>query len=472
MAVSHLADAMASGRAIHVRAVSGAGCALAPGERARIRARAHGLRPWLQAVALGLAFIFSLAATLMPHEVDAAAVCAAPGRDTLPASGIINSYWGGASATSSGGGNATVTLGNQRTGAANTPFGTSAVPTTGISAGDLLVIMQMQGANAGAYEYVTVVSPAGPVTSGTITVKGGGSNGALLNTYTQAFASGSTFQVIRVPQTLNASLSGNYSSAPWDIDASGYGTGGVFVLDVAQQASLGGTIDVSGQGFRGGAAFNLTGNAAVTPSTPSYPSNSTTGSSKGEGTAGTPGYVFDGFGYIVKQYSTAGLTSANFATATPTASPSHDGNYTAGSFGQGAQGNAGGGGNDAEPNGGNNQYNSGGAGGGSAGSGAQGGWTWVGNAVYCENVGFTPTQCPFNTTYGAGITDAGGRNGLAVGGLGAGRVTMGGGGGAGTVNNNTLTDTITTYPPIDIAVDPVTLSGGGSASGNGAQGAI
>ena len=46
MAVSHLADAMASGRAIHVRAVSGAGCALAPGERARIRAARHG---WLAA---------------------------------------------------------------------------------------------------------------------------------------------------------------------------------------------------------------------------------------------------------------------------------------------------------------------------------------------------------------------------------------------------------------------------------------
>jgi uncharacterized repeat protein (TIGR01451 family) len=426
----------------------------------------------VQTIFLSCALLFSAGAALLTTDVDAASVCAAPGRDTIPTSGVVNSYWGGASATN-GGTNATITLGTQRTGSTNTPFGTSAIPSTGISAGDLLIVMQMQGAGAGAYEYVTVVSPTGPVTSGSITVRGTGSNGGLLHTYTQSYSSGNTFQVIRVPQVLNASM-GNYSSATWDIDANGYGTGGVFALDVAQQASLNGTVDVSGQGFRGGAGFNIAGHGAstLTSSSLSYPSTSNTGGSKGEGTGGTPGYVFDGYSATIKQYNTTGLESAAYSlTATPTAA---DGNYSAGSFGFGAIGNAGGGGNDALPGTGTNQYNSGGAGGGSAGRGGQGGWTWVGTAGYCSTT-FNPASCPFVTTgtaTGEGITDAGGRGGLAVGGLSAGMVVLGGGGGAASENNNAGTNTVTTYPPIDVAVDPTTLSGGSTTVDNGATGPI
>jgi uncharacterized repeat protein (TIGR01451 family) len=423
---------------------------------------------------LASAAFFSLGSALLASDVDAAAVCAAPGRDTIPTSGIVNSYWGGASATN-GGTNATITLGNQRTGTTNTPYGVSAVATTGISAGDLLIVMQMQGPTAGTYEYVTAVSPAGPTTSGAITVRGAGTNGGLLHSYTQSYSAGNTFQVIRVPQTLNATL-GNYTAAAWDVDASGYGTGGVFALDIAQQATLSGTINVVGQGFRGGAAFNLTGNTAgLTSSTTAYPADDNTGGSKGEGTLGTPGYVFDGYAATIKQYGPAGLTNAAYSTAAGTkpAGGNDNGSYAAGgSFGFGAMGSAGGGGNDALPGaGGTNQYNSGGAGGGNAGRGGQGGWTWLGNAAYCSTVGYTPTQCPFVTNQG--ITDGGGRGGAAVGGLSAGLVTLGGGGGAASVNNNnTDANTISTYPPIDVAVDPTSLSGGSTTVSNGADGAI
>jgi hypothetical protein len=211
-----------------------------------------------------------------------------------------------------------------------------------------------------------------------VVLRGAGAGGALVNTYTQNFGTGNTYQIIRVPQYSSVTASAAISAPPWDIDASGQGTGGVVVIDAAGSFTQAANINVNGQGFRGGAGFTLATNATaasgIVSTSLSYPSAGATGASKGEGTAGTPGYLFDAYGGVVKSYSATGLANANFTATTPTTGL--DGNYTGGSFGRGAVGTAGGGGNDSNPQGANNQNNSGGGGGGNAAAGGQGGWTW------------------------------------------------------------------------------------------------
>jgi uncharacterized repeat protein (TIGR01451 family) len=422
----------------------------------------------------GLSALLALASSFVFTSVSYAQVCAAPGSSgtTIPA-GIVNSYWGASGNPSAVAGGASLPLGNQRGGTANIPPNTTAVvTTTGLSAGDLVLVMQMQGTNAGVYEYATVVSPAGPVTSGAVTVRGAGAGGALVNAYTQNFGSGNTYQIIRVPQYSSGTVAGVISAPPWDIDASGQGTGGVVAIDTTGALNLNANVNVTGQGFRGGAGFTVAGGTAgLTATTGSYSSGSQTGASKGEGTSGTPGYVFDGYGDVIKAYGTTGLANASFAGSAPTTGAGAiNGNYAAGSFGFAALGTAGGGGNDSNPGGGINQNNSGGGGGGNAGAGGQGGWTWPQSATACTTAPrnlWNPTTCPYVAATG-GVSDVGGRGGLAQAGVGAARVVLGGGGGAGTANNNGATRVITTYPPTNPARDATTNAG----AANGADGPI
>ncbi|HEX7996407.1 MAG TPA: DUF6701 domain-containing protein, partial [Streptosporangiaceae bacterium] len=171
------------------------------------------------------------------------------------------------------------------------------------------------------------------------------------------------------------------------------------------------TISVNGLGFRGGAGRNSTTGSGANTDYRTPVTNLANGS-KGEGIAGTPYYV---------------LTSTGTLVTTGT-----DG-YPNGSFARGSPSSAGGGGTDLNPAA--NDQNPGGGGGANDGSGGQGGVGW----------------CPgFNTTaptYGCGLAgqvsatnpggSTGGIGGKPVAGLGATRLTMGGGGGAGTTNNAT-----------------------------------
>jgi uncharacterized repeat protein (TIGR01451 family) len=350
-------------------------------------------------------------------------ICSTPGKDgaggTL--SGIVNTYFPpGALVTGAAAGTNSIVLGAAAASpAAQTP----------IAIGDRLLIIQMQNAtinstntssygdgvagdpgsgstslgSSGLFEYVTATS-AVPATGGTLTFTGAGANSGLVNSYFEAAAAPaanptagqSTFQVIRVPQYTTAVLSSSLDGLSWNGSV-----GGVLALDVATALTLGGTVALDAQGFRGGAGQILT--KATTPPAVAATdyvtlSTQTTNAPKGEGIAGTP------------------ITVAN-AALTAAINSGNEG-YPNGAFARGAPGNAGGGATDADPA--TNDQNSGGGGGGNGGVGGNGGFGWSSAGIVGGYGGV-----PFPVTTNA--------------------MVMGGGGGSGTTNNgsywNPATDT-------------------------------
>jgi hypothetical protein len=333
--------------------------------------------------------------------VAAANTCPTPGKDGAGGTlaGTINTYYPGSGAAAAG--STALTLGASR--GATTP----------IAAGDLLLIIQMQDAainttntdaygdgtagdgeargalaqnSTGRYEYA-VAANAVPLAGGALTV-----TQPLFNAYTTAAATTTLgqrrYQVIRVPQYTTATLGPTLGAAPWN-----GASGGVLVFDVQGALALGSTtVSLSGLGFRGGGARQLAGAGGGTGTDFVSLSTEAFHGSKGEGTAGTPRYVYDQATAAVVDLGTEGY---------PTAS---------GSFARGAPGTAGGGGTDSNPAA--NDENSGGGGGGNGGLGGRGGNAWNSNAAVG---GFG----------GAGIA------------VDAGLMTLGGGGGAGARNNST-----------------------------------
>ncbi|RDC63170.1 putative PE-PGRS family protein PE PGRS46 [Adhaeribacter pallidiroseus] len=312
-----------------------------------------------------------------------AQVCSTPGKDGVlsGATTIVNTYYPGT---------ASVTAGANR----SIPIGTSVGSATQITAGDLVLIIQMQGADlnsavndntygtvtnnvAGIYEYAIATSG---ITAGAFTVAN------LVNSYTNAaygMQGQKRFQVIRVPQYSNAALGATITAPAWNGS-----TGGVVVLDVAGNLNFNGNgINVNGLGFRGGAGRQLNGGTG--PNT-DYRNLSTvnTHGQKGEGLAGTPAYVNNGG------------TLLNTTVE----------GYPNGSSARGAPGNAGGGGTDGATN---NSENTGGGGGSNGGAGGTGGNAWN----------------------DPGVT--GGVGGRDLASVITTRLLMGGGGGAGSTNDGT-----------------------------------
>lgn len=330
--------------------------------------------------------------------------CARPGANgNGTPSGVVNTYFPGAS--------------NANAGANVISLGAASGASTPIAVGDMLLVIQMQGATinsnnnasygdgasgtyangftaigqTGLYEFVRAAS-AVSTGGGTVTIVGG-SGGGLINSYVNANPTNSAgqrrFQIIRVPQYANASVSGTVSALPWN-----GATGGVLAIDVADRLTFaGGSLNASGLGFRGGGALAQEGSSGV--SNTDYRSLATraANAAKGEGIAGTPTYVNN---------SGALLNTG------------HEG-YPSGSNGRGAPGNAGGGGNDGNPAA--NDQNTGGGGGGNGGQGGRGGHAWC-------------------SSYASSCPQTGGHPGATVP-NGSTRLSMGGGGGAGTTNNNT-----------------------------------
>ncbi|RAJ33360.1 T9SS type B sorting domain-containing protein [Pedobacter cryoconitis] len=294
---------------------------------------------------------------------------------------------------------------------------------TAISTGDMLLIIQMQDAtikytndafygsnndkagndglggtgytslgNTGKFEYV-IATNAVPLAGGVLTFRGGGIGKGTVNAYANATATPShgakTFQVIRVPQYSNLTLTKNL-----EIPRFNGKVGGVIAFDVSGTMNLNGfQIDASARGFRGGFGSlsathsNLSG-GYVTLSTDSR------GSGKGEGVAGTPRYLLD----IYKD----GLSHQvdNEIEGLPS-----------GSYGKGAPGNAGGGGN---------EFNAGGGGGGNGGMGGGGG----NGAVFLNDPGLLPNGGrPGSASYDPSTPELS-------------RLIMGGGGGAGQSDFN------------------------------------
>ena len=347
-------------------------------------------------------------------------VCAMPGKDGVGGtlSGVANAYYPPAAGTVAAGATS-ITLG-----------AAAAVPAaqTPIAIGDLLLVIQMQGAqinstntssygdgvpgdpasgstslgSSGQFEFVTATA-AVPVAGGTLTFTGTGAGGGLLNSYTSAAATATqgiqTYQVIRVPQYTTATFSSTLAALPWN-----GAVGGVLAVDVASQLTLGGTVSLDGQGFRGGAGRKLGGAAGTLATDVITLSTQATNGSKGEGIAGTPHYI-----------SPAQSTITPATTAVSTGQAVLEG-LPNGSYARGAPGNAAGGSTDANPTA--NNQNSGGGAGGNGGNGGTGGFGWQSAGI----VGGFGGQ-PFPATTSA--------------------IVMGGGGGSGTTNDGSYWNPIT-----------------------------
>jgi mucin-19 len=350
--------------------------------------------------------LLALALTLAVAGASAQ-TCAIPGNDApaTTVTGIVNSYFPGI-----GTGASSIQIGVRNSLGATTP----------IAVGDLLLIIQMQGADinsnnnntygdglgdgttqisdvfgdsnyaggflnngnftAGRYEYAVATSASSG--SGTVTLAS-----ALQNTYLNG--ANQRFQVIRVPQYPTLSIGGGgLTAAAWD-----GGSGGVVAIDVAGLLTLG-NINVNGLGFRAGGVRNI--NAVTAPQYSGYRElySSGSGGMKGEGIAATP----------ARTYSVSTGLSALAATDS----------YPGGDIGRGAPANAGGGGN---------QHNCGGGGGANGGAGGRGGACWNGNVLN--------TDGPLNGSHGGSpvLTAAN-----------TARLFLGGGGGASDVGGNGSTD--------------------------------
>ena len=282
-----------------------------------------------------------------------------------------------------------------------------------IQEGDLLMLIQMQGANynssnstlygagivnsgldnlgatgytdmenTGNYEYVIALNDV-PLTGGILQINGN-CNGGIQNTYQNILSTSNSiikrFQVIRVPRFQNLTLNSNIETTAWNGKV-----GGVIAFVVSEELNLNGyTINASGKGFRGGYQnVRPSGNNSNIITT----TNNTLSSGKGEGISGTPRFMWNGINAV--DYGAGWI------------------GYMGGDYGRGAAGNAGGGGN---------IHNAGGGGGGNGGFGGIGGngVAGFGSAAF-PNGGRMGGSIPFNSE----------------------KIVMGGGGGGGDANNAT-----------------------------------
>jgi hypothetical protein len=354
---------------------------------------------------LGIIFIFS-AFELRSQN------CPVSGTTTISSS--ENTYYPGIQAAVSAGATS-INLGAI---GAGTNFGN-----TPIATGDIVLIIQMQGAqitvpgsktnsgygdgSGGGSGMISTNLVAGhmefAVATNAVPLGGGTLNIAAGLTYNYAYtpfgANGQyTYQVIRVPQYYNIQLGATITAPNWNGS-----TGGVIVLSAINQFDFNGqTITATGAGFRGGGGRALNGQSGLSKNDFYDLSTSNAMGSKGEGIAGTPRYVY-------------------FNNALVDNGAANEG-YPGGSYARGAPGNAGGGANDNDPPG--NDQNAGGGGGGNGGAGGGGGRGWFSGGYVGGRGGTAFVTFPISaaTTYYA-----------------PNRLIMGGGGGAGTSNNATGT---------------------------------
>ncbi len=391
------------------------------------------------------------------NKVSAQQVCATPGRDVAGSiSGTVNTYWQASANGSYGSGSSSIALTSKR-GAA-----------TDIAVGDLVLVIQMQCADinssdsdsygdgaagepasgfsepgtcaAGRYEYVR----AGTGSSATTLALDAGAR--LTQTYIKADATTTagrrTFQIIRVPQYQNVSLSGTLGAPVWD----GV-TGGVLAIDVADTLTMSGqVINVDGFGFRGGGGRARSANDATQRFRWDTDDRH---ASKAEGIAGTPRYV------SLKVDPTTGGTAAIVDNGAAWGGyPS--GTTSTGDYARGAPGNAGGGGafwNATSDNGGG-----GGGGNGNAGGRGAAGWRSGGYAAIAADYSNHPEK---KWGFGGSVFPAG-----------ISRLALGGGGGAGDNNNNsTAIESSGANGGGIVMIRAGTITGNGTISARGARAA-
>ncbi|PSR02758.1 MAG: hypothetical protein BRD50_06900, partial [Bacteroidetes bacterium SW_11_45_7] len=152
--------------------------------------------------------------------------------------------------------------------------------TNNFSVGDRVLLIQMQGAsidqsNSSSFGTVTNYNEAGNYEFATI--QSINSNQIVFQNYlVRSYNPSASVQLVRVPQYNNVSLSGTVTAQAWNGT-----TGGIVVFAATGNVNLNGnSIDISGQGFRGGNAVNIGG---LCPSTDYYyDCNNTNGANKGE----------------------------------------------------------------------------------------------------------------------------------------------------------------------------------------------
>jgi hypothetical protein len=325
--------------------------------------------------------------------------------------------------------------GNLAVGATTLTVGARRGNTTNIANGDMVLIIQMQGAdfnssNSDSYGdgvaggnasgYLTSGLAAGRFEYNIVSTYNSGTGAVTLqyplaNSYfTRSFSTSTgiqRYQLVRVPRfyRLDVDPGASITASAWDGSS-----GGIIVLEASNRITIDGTVNADALGFRGGGGKYFNGatsghtNGATGITNTDFRWNSpvttaanTVGGAKGEGIAGTPMYVLN-----------------NGATNATTTSVE---GYINGAIGRGAPGNAGGGGTDGDVSA--NQYNTGGGGGGNGGSGGRGGSGW--------------DSGPANpNTY-----NTGGNGGAAYAQASLLQLVMGGGGGAGTSNNSSAGST-------------------------------
>jgi gliding motility-associated-like protein len=336
------------------------------------------------------------------------AQCCSVFNDQLNQIGSVNTYYPSPQNTTVSSGSTSLTLDAVPQ---IDQFGNS-YGTIPISTGDLVLIIQMQGAdfnsgnsnlygsnvinagpdglggtgyinsnNVGQYEFVIAQNDV-PLSGGVLQINGSCTNGGLINSYVNSSAttiSGQyTYQVIRVPRFNNLTLNQDINTTAWNGSV-----GGVLAFFVLGDLDLNGhTISAEGKGFRGGYQnVRPSGSNVTVYSTPDI--NQSSG--KGEGICGTPRFLWNGQDQVDNGATWIG--------------------YPGGNYGRGAPGNAGGGGN---------THNAGGGGGAGYGSGGVGG-----NGIAGSGTAAWPN---------------GGRPGLGII-FNNERLIFGGGGGGGDANN-------------------------------------
>ena len=259
---------------------------------------------------------------------------------------------------------------------------------TQIQTGDVLLVMQMMGAdidtsdnqqvtgnygdgpggleqagaltsnfNVGQYEFVLAT---GPIAAGSIPIQGEGAGNGLLNAYSNSNTITATsgfrrYQVVKVPQFTNLTISGEIVSDRWNGR-----WGGISALNVRNTLTLdGGSFNADGRGYRGG---------QFTPLRSDDPSGNF--GFKGEGIAGIPQELFSAV-FLEENPGSDGLESSipgypGLDTGGPSGAATRD-------TGLGAPGNAGSGGGGGEDAGGGGGANFGRGGSGGAGIGLAGG---------------------------------------------------------------------------------------------------
>jgi len=387
------------------------------------------------------------------------AVCASPGSSGAGGTltGVVNTYF------------ASPATASVAAGATSLPLGTVSGAATSIKAGDLLLVIQTQGAAitttnstaygannasgrgatavaAGRYEYVTATGAG--TAGGSVPVT------ATINAYSASAASTSAgraqYQVVVVPQYSSATAGAALKAKTWD-----GASGGILAIDVSNTLTLSGTVDVSGQGFRGGGGRALAGiGAATTATNADYVNTSTLNvhGSKAEGYAGTPRYTFTtGAAGIVDNSTPNGAANPQGYPGSTTTVP--------GDTARGAPGNAGGGGTDGNVPG--NDDNSGGGGGGNGGTGGLGGNSY-GNNLAVGGLGGAPTPFTAARLFLGGGGGAGSRNNGT-----AGSAESSGGSGGGLVffRAGTLAGSGSVLSNGGVGVQPVNDGGGGGGAG-------